>query len=310
MARLLHVVFLSFKERAFMIAAPFMFLSVDTRDPDAVERRVSQDYWRMYPEGNSSFVPWAFRTVRHYFEGRDAEYLGIDAHYHDLEHTLQGTLAFSGLLRGRVEADVEPRMHQETGELGLLAILLHDTGYLKRRGDSDGTGAKYTITHVNRSCDFAEELLKRHGYTLRQIHSVQHMIRCTGVGVNVANIPFQSEEERIAGFALGTCDLLGQMAARDYVEKLPVLFEEFIESARFNSGRGGGAAAFSSPLDLMRKTPDFWRKYVRPKIDNDFHSVYRFLSRPAPDGPNEYLDAIEANIERLEKKLATLQAAA
>ena len=37
---------------------------------------------------------------------------------------------------------------------------------------------------------------------------------------------------RIVGFALGTADLLGQMAAPDYVDKLPVLYDEFVEAAR------------------------------------------------------------------------------
>lgn len=258
----------------------------------------------MFPDGDAGFVPRAFARVERYFSGSNPDYLAIDARYHDLEHTLQGTLAFSCLLRGRLEAGAEPALSQETFELGLLAILLHDTGYLKRRDDADGTGAKYTATHVNRSCDFAERLLWHHGYSLRQIHAVQHMIRCTGMGASVTTIPFQSDEERIAGFALGTADLLGQMAAPDYVEKLPILFEEFQESARYNAGKGGPGMLFASARDLMEKTPGFWRKYVLPKIENDFLGLFRFLARPAPDGPNEYLEAIEANLARLQKQLA------
>lgn len=258
----------------------------------------------MFPDGDADFVPRAFGWVERYFHGEDPEYFAIDARYHDLEHTLQGALAFSALLRGRVEAAAEPVLSQETFELGVIAILLHDTGYLKRRDDTDGTGAKYTATHVNRSCDFAERLLWQHGYSLRQIHGVQHMIRCTGMGTNVTAIPFQSEEERIAGFALGTADLIGQMAAPDYIEKLPILYEEFLESARYNAGKGGGGMLFSSARDLMEKTPGFWRKYVLAKIENDFLGLFRYLARPAPDGRNEYIEAIEANLARLEKRLA------
>src|SRR5690606_10931 len=106
----------------------------------------------------------------------------------------------------------------EMVELGLLAILMHDTGYLKRRDDTGGTGAKYTLIHVERSMEFAAELLRENHFTDSEINAVQNMIRCTGVNVNLAAIPFQSEEERIAGFALGTADLLGQMAAKDYVD--------------------------------------------------------------------------------------------
>ena len=287
-----------------------MLLAVNTRDPRSVEHRVAQDYWCMFPDGDATFVSRAFGWVEAYFRGDNPDFLRIDAHYHDLEHTLQGTLAFSTLLRGRMEAGVEPILSQEMFELGLLAILLHDSGYLKRRDDRDGTGAKYTATHVNRSCDFAERLLWHHGYSLRQVHAVQHMIRCTGVGAKLAAIPFQSEEERIAGFALGTADLLGQMAAGDYVEKLPILFEEFSESAQFNAGKGGPAMLFNSVQDLTEKTPAFWRKYVLPKIENDFLGLFHYLARPAPEGRNEYIEAIEANIQRLEKHLAMATRAA
>jgi hypothetical protein len=56
---------------------------------------------------------------------------------------------------------------------------------------------------------------------------------------------------------------------------------------------------FSSPKDLLRKTPDFWEKYVKVKLARDFAGQHQFLNNPYPDGPNEYLDKIEANIERL-----------
>lgn len=293
-----------------VLSVSAMPLDVDTRDARAVKGRVGQDYWSMFPDGDAGFVPYAFGLVEGYFLGETSDYLPIDARYHDFEHTLQGTLTFSSLLRGRVEAGAEPVLSQEIFELGLLAILLHDTGYLKRRDDTDGTGAKYTATHVNRSCDFAENLLWQHGYSLRQVHAIQHMIRCTGLGAKLTVIPFQSEEERIAGYALGTADLLGQMAARDYVEKLPILYEEFFESAQFNAGKGGPVMLFSSVQDLTEKTPAFWRKYVLPKIENDFIGLFRFLARPAPEGRNEYIEAIEANIQRLETRLALAALAA
>ncbi len=281
-----------------------MLLAVDTRDARQVERRIAQDYRSMFPDSNASFVSLVFGWVERYFRGEEPDHLAIDARYHDLEHTLQGALAFSSLLRGRAEAGAAPALSRETFELGVIAILLHDTGYLKRRDDTEGTGAKYTATHVGRSCEFAERLLRAHGHTAGQVLGVQNMIRCTGMGANVTAIPFRSEEERIAGFALGTADLLGQMAAPDYVEKLPVLYEEFLESARFNAGKGGGGMVFASARDLMEKTPVFWSRYVLPKIEKDFLGLYRYLARPLPDGPNVYIEAIEANLGRLERRLA------
>jgi hypothetical protein len=208
----------------------------------------------MFPRGNGRFVAEAFRWAADCFEGRYADYQSIDARYHDFEHTLQGTLCMARLLAGRQRASSNPRLNQRQVELGLVGILLHETGYLKVRGDNDGTGAKYTLTHVNRSCEFAARLLGEQRFSDGEISAVQHMIRCTGVNVDLAQIPFASEEERVAGFALGTADLLGQMAAADYVDKLPILYSEFEESAKFNAGRSSAVGMFQSAEDLMRKT--------------------------------------------------------
>lgn len=281
-----------------------MLLHVDTRDPLAVAKQVEADYDLMFGSTDRLFVPQAFGWAVDCFTGQLRDYLAIDAQYHDFEHTLQGTLCFSSLLRGRFQIGVQPVLSRGGFELGLLAILLHDTGYLKRRNDPDGTGAKYTLTHVARSCDFAAEFLPSKGYTPNQIHSAQNMIRCTGVDVDLKSIQFLSEEERIIGYALGTADLLGQMAAPDYVEKLPVLYQEFVEAARYTGQSSKLLAGFSSAEDLIRKTPGFWEKYVRTKIERDFQGLFRFLADPLPDGPNSYLRCVEANIERLRRMAA------
>ena len=163
-----------------------MLLAVDTRDARQVERRITLDHRSMFPDGDASFVSRAFGWVERYFRGEDPDHLAIDARYHDLEHTLQGALAFSSLLRGRAEAGAAPALSRETFELGVIAILLHDTGYLKRRDDTEGTGAKYTATHVNRSCEFAERLLRAHDHSAGQVLGVQNMIRCTGMGASTS----------------------------------------------------------------------------------------------------------------------------
>ena len=282
-----------------------MFAPVATKDPTAVEVEVQSAYLQMFPGGDRLFVPRVFGWVIESFLGNYADYQAIDARYHDLEHTMQGTLCMARLLRGRHAAGAEPVLSQRMFELGLLAILLHDTGYLKRRGDTKGTGAKYTITHVTRSAEFASRILKEKGLKDSEIKSVQNMIRCTGVDAALDMIPFGSDEERVVGFALGTADLLGQMAAEDYVEKLPVLFSEFAEAAEYSHDQASLVAMFSSAEDLMRKTPMFWENYVKPKLDDEFLMLHEFLRDPHPNGENEYEDRIEENMERLRGRLAT-----
>ena len=165
------------RTRETLVAFPPTLLRADTKDPLAVAAQVRTDYLAMFPEGERRFVPRAFSWALDCFTGRDREYLPIDARYHDLEHTLQGTLCLSTLLRGRHEDGTEPRLACKTFELSLLAILLHDTGYLKRRDDTAGTGAKYTLTHVSRSCDFSERLLAVRGYSADLYRHVPGMDR-------------------------------------------------------------------------------------------------------------------------------------
>jgi hypothetical protein len=285
-----------------------MFPPVVTKDPTAVEVEVQAAYLAMFPKGDPSFVPRVFGWALECFAGGYGDYQAIDARYHDFEHTLQGTLCMARLLRGRQAANAQPQITQRLFQLGLIGILLHDTGYLKKRDDTEGTGAKYTVTHVNRSAEFAARLLGEKGYNFADIHSVQNMIRCTGVDAALSAIPFQSEMETIVGHALGTADLLGQMAAEDYVDKLPILYAEFAEAARHTKDKTHFIALYSSAADLMQKTPTFWENYVQLKLNRDFSVLHRFLNDPYPHGPNWYLERIEANMERLRLRLAASKA--
>lgn len=275
--------------------------SVDTKDPHAVAAEVQAAFLTISPQGDPQFVPRIFGWATECFTGHYSDYQAVDARYHDFEHTLQGTLCLARLLRGRFLARAQPALPEPIVRLGLLAILLHDTGYLKKHGDTEGTGAKYTVTHVHRSTEFAAGLLRPKGFSPSDIAAVQNMIQCTGLEVNLTAIPFQSEEEALAGFALGTADLLGQMAAEDYVDKLPVLYTEFAEAMHFTRHADHFIAQFASAAELMDNTPSFWVNFVQKKLDRNFRGLHRFLNDPYPDGPNLYFERIAANMERLKR---------
>jgi hypothetical protein len=280
-----------------------MHPTVSTKDPAAVEAEVQAAYLSMFPNGDREFVPRVFSWARDCFSGNYKDYHPVDARYHDFEHTLQGTLCMARMLRGRHAAGAHPQLTHRMFQLGLLAILLHDTGYLKKRGDTEGTGAKYTVTHVDRSAAFAGELLREKEFNDADIKSVQNMIHCTGVDAALSVISFETEMEKIIGYALGTSDLLGQMAADDYVEKLPLLYAEFSEAMGHLQDKPHFISMFSSAADLMQKTPAFWEKFVQLKLNRDFGGLYRFLNDPYPHGKNSYLDAVEANMEKLRQRI-------
>lgn len=274
-----------------------MAADIDTRDIDAVCEEADRLYHAIYPDAEPAFLPWACGWFRTIFSGRYKDYLPIDTPYHDHEHTMQGLLCLARLLHGRHRAGIEPGIPRPVFELGILAILLHDTGYLRHETDTEGTGAKYTWNHVDRSGEFAEGFMLEHGYSPADIKAVQNMIRCTAMNTALADIPFAAPVERTVGYALATADLMGQMSADDYVDRLPQLYTEFKESYEYFGDRAE-FLYYESAESLVANTPDFWRSYVKPKLESQCKGVYKYLNDPYPDGENEYLTRIRANIEK------------
>ena len=128
------------------------------------------------------------------------------------------------------------------------------------------------------------------------------MIRCTGIEAPLTKIPFQSDLEKTVGHALATADLLGQMAADDYVDKLPILYAEFAEAARHDRGHTDFISKFGGERDLIQRTPSFWYEYVLSKLHQDFGNIHQFLNQPYPSGHNWYVERIEANMGRIRKE--------
>jgi hypothetical protein len=62
---------------------------------------------------------------------------------------------------------------------------------------------------------------------------------------------------------------------------------------------------FTSAEDLIQKTPLFWDNYVRQKISREFLGLFRAFNDPYPDGPNPYIERIEANMARLRREIAS-----
>lgn len=279
-----------------------MLPKVDTRVPSEVEEQVQAIYRRWYSDCQPAFIACAFDWLTDSFHGQFNDYQPIDAQYHDLEHTLQGTLCLARIWDGRARVGAEPVLPRRMFELSLLAILFHDTGYLKKRNDTEGTGAKYTMTHVDRSAQFAREFLSGRGYGQVEIVAIQNMIHCTGVAVDLQAIAFQSELERLGGCALGTADLLGQMAADDYVDKLPTLFTEFQEAVHFSGPMAKTLASYKDAADLKRQTLKFWETYVLPRLNNEFQGLYHYLDQPGPGGVNPYVEKIQRNLERIRQE--------
>ncbi len=274
-----------------------MFPQVDTKNASAVAAVARATFLHHHPGANSALIDTLFRDVEDMFSGRYLDYLPLDMRYHDAEHTYQAVLCLVQLLEGRYRAKAVPALNARQFEIAIAAALLHDTGYLKLRADREGTGAKYTLVHVTRSCAFASSYLPAVGFNNDEVEAIVTAIRCTGPRSNIAHLQFSGEIEHFLGCALATADYLGQMAAPDYVDELAFLYAEFAESDDFfNTPRE--KRLYRSVRDLVAKTPVFWEKFVLPKLNHDYLGVYRFLADPYPGGPNSYIAAVEQNMTR------------
>jgi hypothetical protein len=274
-----------------------MFLKVDTASAPAVAAVVRTIFLRVHPGADPGIIDRLFRDVEDMFNGRHLDYLPLDMRYHNVEHTLQAVLALAQLIEGRHRAGVAPALDARYFEVALAAVLLHDTGYLKLRSDSKGTGAKYSFVHVIRSCAFAASHLPTVGFKVEEIDSVVAAIQCTGPRSKINQLHFSGEIEHFIGCAVTTADYLGQMAAPHYIDDLASLYAELEEcNDFFNVPRD--RRLFHSVQELITKTPAFWEQFVLPRLTRDCHAVYRYLADPYPGGPNAYLQAVEQNIHR------------
>ena len=258
--------------------------------------------------GQDAFIADLTSVVDRLFAGRFWHYQPIDLKYHDFLHTLQATWTYLDLAEAALEGDaLTPAVSPREAELGFAAILLHDSGYLKARGDDEGTGAKYTHSHVLRSCALAASLLPAFGCTSQEIEDVLGAIRCTGLNGNPAASRFNGDHARTIACMVATADYVGQMAAPEYPAKLPYLFTEFSEADDY-AGVPPEKRVFSSVTQLLSATSGFWGRFVLPKLENDFAGVHRLLRRPTREGRNLYFEAIEQNLAIIAERVAARSA--
>ncbi|HUV50757.1 MAG TPA: hypothetical protein VMW78_07055 [Anaerolineae bacterium] len=199
------------------------------------------------PDFDTAPVTSAFNMTVSLYQGRYPGYRSCNTEYHDLHHTIETFLATARLIHGAV---LDGKIFTDRRiTLGLITAFLHDAGYIQEESDKDGTGAKYTANHVQRSIDF----LECHGSELGLSHDEttegRAIILCTDLAVDISTIVFKSAEVELLGKILGSADLLAQMADRTYLEKLLFLYHEFKEA---------GIRNYLDEVDLLRKTLAFY----------------------------------------------------
>ena len=137
---------------------------VDTRDYLVVEKAVQEIQKKVFPKANTEMISQLFSDVNSMFNGTYWEYQEMDA--------LQAALCWTRLMANRQLHEIEPMLSERDFENGLHGIILHDIGFLKEGGDNEGTGAKYTFVHEQRSCELAELYLTKNDWNRFEIFVV------------------------------------------------------------------------------------------------------------------------------------------
>jgi hypothetical protein len=256
------------------------------------------------PGPAKDLIPFAFDL----FHGRNPRFQPCDTAFHDFDHTMQATAAVAELLNSHRSHPVISSLTERDWDLAMAAVILHDTGYLKFRNDLDGSGAKYSAIHVGRSCFFAWDLLPAFGFDREELRQIQNAISATAVSECMDDIPFRDSREWLIGAIVATGDMLGQMAAEDYPERLAGLYLEFREATHFSRFQRTSFAVHKNLLGLLEGTEKFFNGYVMRMLEAEWHGVYRVLDDRR--GNNSYIERIRANISRVNlmaRSLATGQ---
>ena len=254
-----------------------------------MRRAVEELYSRSWPSGPLERLGTAFADFERLFNGQYPGYLGCDTVYHDVQHSLDDTLAMARLLVGYERSHApEQQFGAERALLGLVVALFHDSGYIRQSDDHQHrNGAEFTLTHVGRSAQFLARYLPTIGLA-EWVPVATQIVHFTGYELRFDQIRLDDPRDRKVGHLLGTADMMAQMADRCYLEKVrDRLYPEFVLGGVAVSRNGDGLKVnYGSGLDVLRQTPEFVAETMRTRLDGEFGGAYRYFEiavrRPQP----------------------------
>ena len=230
------------------------------------------------------------REIGLVFAGEHPDYRQSNTKYHNLDHTYSVVLATVRLFHG-LYCDGWP-VSKETLKKAIYSAYFHDCGLLLKNSEDAVTGATYTIGHEKRSMFFMADYLEQKKFSYPFITDCSVIIQCTNLSIDPDSLFFPSAEMQLAAFAVGSADILAQMADRYYLERLPSLFQEHQE---------GGIGGYDSAVELMQQTSLFYHKVVIDRLSRVFGNLTKFMqihfrNRCKVDR-NLYLDNIKKNVK-------------
>ncbi|CCH48629.1 HD domain-containing protein [Pseudodesulfovibrio piezophilus] len=266
------------------------------RTPEGIDQEVRSIVTAMFPESDFSTYSQAFADVRRLYAGFYPGFQQCDTPYHNWHHTLDVLLATARLLHGihLARQALSPHIVQLT----LIAALFHDCGYIRREDEHTGTGAQFTLDHVQRGLLLLEDYSDTHHWPIMDLLDLDSMLQCTAPSGTPETVVFTNIESMLAAHVLATADIVAQMGSDIYLERLPLLFKELTE---------GGITDFSSEYDLFTKTRGFtsfmWSK-MECRLSNVINCMPAHFKERYNIEHDFYSESALRNLEYLESILA------
>lgn len=275
---------------------------IKVTDPAVVMGEIRRIYQDLYQSEPAESLVRSFDDAACIFRGEQPGFLPCDTSYHNIQHTLDVTLAMARLMDGyeRRHGRRNP-LGADLFQFGVVAALFHDFGYIRHKRDvRHRHGAEYTLRRVSRGARFLERYLPSIGLA-EFVSAAAPVVHFTGYEIPVERIHAPAPIFRQLGNLLGSADILAQMADRCYLEKCrDRLYPEFVLGgiARRRGLNGEEEVVFSSATDLVNKTPWFYRT-ASQRLKVSLEEACRYAVEHF-DGQNLYLDEIERNIRYAE----------
>lgn len=272
---------------------------IETTDPDSVKQEIGVIFRDLYPDASIKLIERSFGDVTRLFRGEYPGYRACDTTYHNLQHTLDVSLAMARLMDGYERSrERSEAIGSRLFSFGIITALLHDIGYLRSVNDTrHENGAEYTLKHVSRGARFIEHYMRLIG--LDDLAPVaKQIVHFTGYERAVDRIIVPNLMFRMFGNMLGTADIIAQMADRCYLEKCrDRLFPEFVAGglAARNESDARRSIVFKSVEELLSKTPSFYRA-ATIRLNEQLGGTYVYALDHF-GGQNLYLDEIDKNIQ-------------
>jgi len=274
--------------------SPFAALG-NVSDTGEVEAQVAVIVRSFAPGHDLSRVSEAFGLLDSAFDGGLAGYQRLKTLYHNRTHTNEVVLCTARMLHGLHLAG--QGLDANHIDAALIGALMHDVGYLMSDEEASGTGAQFTASHVMRGVEFTRRHL--HDLPPDVLEATTKVIMLTDHRKHPDWVKFDNLQQQRAAYATATSDLIGQMANREYLERVLLLYFEFEEAQL------GG---FADIHDLLEKTTAFYRM-TRGRLDQDLlglssHLTHHFSQQLGTER-NFYQESIDRNLDYLDRVVNT-----